>query len=71
MCGAFKRGLWQHSRYQEEECIETLLPDNLKIKGEPHSFPFFSLVWRVFVVFGVIGGSFYLGHLASSVFKDS
>lgn len=29
------------------------------------------LVRRVFVVFGAIGGSIYLGHLASSVFKDS
>jgi len=29
------------------------------------------LVRRVFVVFGAIGGSLYLGHLASSVFKDS
>jgi len=29
------------------------------------------LVRRVFVVFGAIGGSLYLGHLASHVFKDS
>ncbi|MDH3380188.1 MAG: DUF2157 domain-containing protein, partial [Gammaproteobacteria bacterium] len=29
------------------------------------------LVRRVFVVFGAIGGSLYLGHLASTVFKDS
>lgn len=29
------------------------------------------LVRRIFVVFGAIGGSIYLGHLASSVFKDS
>jgi len=29
------------------------------------------LVRRVFVIFGAIGGSIYLGHLASSVFKDS
>lgn len=29
------------------------------------------LVRRVFVVFGAIGGSIYLGHLASSIFKDS
>ena len=29
------------------------------------------LVRRVFVVFGAIGGSLYLGHLASNVFKDS
>jgi hypothetical protein len=29
------------------------------------------LVRRVFVVFGAIGGSLYLGHLASSVFEDS
>ncbi len=28
------------------------------------------LVRRVFVVFGAIGGSIYLGHLASSVFRD-
>ena len=29
------------------------------------------LLRRVFVVFGAIGGSIYLGHLASTVFKDS
>lgn len=29
------------------------------------------LVRRVFVIFGAIGGSIYLGHLASTVFKDS
>ena len=29
------------------------------------------LVRRVFVVFGGLGSSFYLGHLASSIFKDS
>lgn len=29
------------------------------------------LVRRVFVVFGALGGSFYLGYLASDVFKDS
>ncbi len=29
------------------------------------------LVRRVFVLFGAIGGSLYLGHLASTVFKDS
>jgi len=29
------------------------------------------LLRRVFVVLGAIGGSFYLGHLASNVFKDS
>ena len=29
------------------------------------------LVRRVFVLFGAIGGSLYLGHLASAVFKDS
>jgi hypothetical protein len=29
------------------------------------------LVRRVFVVFGAIGGSLYLGHLASTVFRDS
>lgn len=29
------------------------------------------LVRRVFVVFGALGSSFYLGHLASTVFKDS
>ena len=29
------------------------------------------LVRRVFVIFGAIGGCIYLGHLASTVFKDS
>ena len=29
------------------------------------------LIRRVFVVFGAIGSSFYLGHLAHTVFKDS
>ena len=29
------------------------------------------LVRRVFVIFGALGGCFYLGHLASTVFKDS
>ena len=29
------------------------------------------LIRRVFVVFGAIGGSLYLGHLASTVFRDS
>ena len=29
------------------------------------------LVRRVFVVFGAIGGSLYLGHLASTVFKEN
>ncbi|RUO24349.1 DUF2157 domain-containing protein [Aliidiomarina minuta] len=29
------------------------------------------IVRRVFVIFGAIGGSLYLGHLASEVFKDS
>ncbi len=29
------------------------------------------VVRRVFVIFGALGGSFYLGHLASSVFRDS
>ena len=29
------------------------------------------LVRKVFVIFGALGSCFYLGHLASNVFKDS